>query len=127
MVLAMSEMELGTQPLDRVLEEWGLSNHDLVEVSPEQLSHKQVGKARKGRRLTLHMMQKIARTVNFAIWGRLTNEEREEYEEYFPKHLFNYSKNWAEENVEFNAGVRRKIGDRKLRKDFLEELGKVDE
>ena len=75
-----------------LLESWGLSNHDLVVASPEQLTHKQVQRACHGRKLTLKMKQKLARTLNFAIWGRLTNDERKGFSEYFAKHLFNYSK-----------------------------------
>ena len=53
----------GTQPLDEMMTRWGLTNHDLVDASVEQLNHKQVQKARKGRQLTLHLMQKISRAA----------------------------------------------------------------
>lgn len=43
----------GEQPLDELMKRWHLTNHDLVEISPEQLTHKQVQKARQGRQLTL--------------------------------------------------------------------------
>ena len=56
-----NERDLGSQPLDRMMDEWGMGNHDVVSVSTEQLTHKQVQKARKGRRLTLKMMQKVSR------------------------------------------------------------------
>ena len=56
-----SERDHGVQPLDELMNAWGVSNHDLVEASPEQLNHKQVAKARRGRQLTLHMMQKVMR------------------------------------------------------------------
>ena len=45
----MGERDLGTQPFDALMEAWGLSNTDLVETSPEQLTHKQVRRARTGR------------------------------------------------------------------------------
>ena len=32
----------GEQPLDELMKRWHLTNHDLVEISPEQLTHKQV-------------------------------------------------------------------------------------
>lgn len=86
------ERELGMQPVDRLMDAWGLGNHDLVDASPEQLTHKQVQRARKGRRLTLAMMQKVTRALNIAVWYRLTKEEREGYFEYFHKHLFDYAK-----------------------------------
>lgn len=53
------ERDLGVQPLDGLLEELGLSNRDLVAASTEQLTHKQVQRARKGRRLTRNMQQKV--------------------------------------------------------------------
>jgi hypothetical protein len=117
------DRDLGSQPLLLVLESWGLSNHDLVVASPEQLTHKQVQRACQGRKLTLKMKQKLARTLNFAIWGRLTNNEREEFSEYFPKHLFNYSKGFEKNVSDINAGILMGIGERKLRRDFKEELG----
>jgi hypothetical protein len=117
------ERDLGSQPLLLVLESWGLSNHDLVVASPEQLTHKQVQRACQGRKLTLKMKQKLARTLNFAIWGRLTNNEREEFSEYFPKHLFNYSKGFEKNVSDINLGILMGIGERKLRRDFKEELG----
>jgi|TARA_B110000003_G_C16472659_1_gene466320 hypothetical protein len=117
------ERDLGSQPLVLLLESWGLSNHDLVAASPEQLTHKQVQRACQGRKLTLKMKQKLARTLNFAVWGRLTNDEREEFSEYFPKHLFNYSKGYEKGLSDINAGVLINIGERKLRRDFKEELG----
>jgi len=117
------ERDLGSQPLVLLLESWGLSNHDLVAASPEQLTHKQVQRACQGRKLTLKMKQKLARTLNFAVWGRLTNDEREEFSEYFPKHLFNYSKGYEKGLSDLNAGVLLSIGERKLRRDFKEKLG----
>lgn len=118
----MSEdRDLGLQPLDEILTGWNLSNHDLVEISPEQLTHKQVQKSRMGRRLTLKMKQKVARTINFAVWGRFTNEERESFTEYFPKHLFNYDKGY--EKGDPNEPLYRDLSERKVRPDFLRELG----
>ena len=117
------ERDLGSQPLVLLLESWGLSNHDLVAASPEQLTHKQVQRACQGRKLTLKMKQKLARTLNFAVWGRLDNDQREEFSEYFPKHLFNYSKGYEKGLSDINAGVLINIGERKLRRDFKEELG----
>lgn len=106
----MDSLELGPQPLDTLMDAWGLSTHDLVETSTEQLTHKQVQRARKGRRLTLRMMQKLARTLNVAIWQRLTDAERETYFEYFHKHLFNYAKghepDWQDPNTPLMEAVR---------------------
>jgi hypothetical protein len=92
----------GLQPLDGLMIRWGITNHQLVESSPEQLNHKQVQKARKGRQLTLHMMQKVARTLNEAVVSRLPKEERANFSPYLHKHLFNYAKGhdpaWADPN-----------------------------
>ncbi|WP_338289888.1 hypothetical protein [Luteolibacter sp. LG18] len=84
----------GTQPLDRLMERWKLGNHDLVDASTEQLNHKQVQKARKGRQLTLHLMQKVARALNVAVWNRLPKEQKEVYFEYLHRHLFDYAKGY---------------------------------
>ncbi len=53
------ELELGVQPLDAIMEKHGLKNHDLVAASKDGLTHKQVQKGRKGRRLTRHTQDKI--------------------------------------------------------------------
>lgn len=97
--------EHGPQPLDTLMEKWGLTNHLLVETSTEQLNHKQVQKARKGRQLTLAMMQKVCRAFNITIWNtHLTKEQKETYFEYMHRHLFNYAKGheaeWEDPNAE---------------------------
>lgn len=58
------ELELGVQPLDAIIEERGLKNHDLVAASKEGLTHKQVQKGRKGRRLTRNVQDKIAEALS---------------------------------------------------------------
>jgi hypothetical protein len=104
------EREHGAQPLDGMMTAWGLGNHDLVDASTEQLTHKQVQRARGGRTLTLPMMQKVARALNIAVWYRLKKVERESYFEYLHKHLFNYAKNhdpvWQDPNGELMEAVR---------------------
>ncbi len=63
----------GPQPIDALLTELGIDNHALVAASTEHLTHKQVAKARKGRRLTRHMQEKVLRALigaagrNFAM------------------------------------------------------------
>jgi hypothetical protein len=90
----MQEMtrDHGPQPLDTLLTRWGITNHQLVEESVEQLNHKQVQRARKGRQLTLHLMQKVTRTLNEAILSRLPKDEKGNFLPYTHKHLFNYAK-----------------------------------
>lgn len=119
------ERDFGDQPLLLLLERWGLTNHDLVAVSPEQLTHKQVQRAGHGRKLTLKMKQKLSRTLNFAVWGRLTDDERKKFVEYFPKHLFNYSKGYEAEAPDINGPLLQDLSERKVRRDFLIELGLV--
>lgn len=50
--------------MDGILEELGFSNSDLVEASTEQLTHKQVQKGRKGRRVTPNIQGKILNALN---------------------------------------------------------------
>ena len=94
--------EHGPQPLDGLMERWNLTNHDLVGASTEQLNHKQVQKARKGRHLTLHLMQKVMRAFNAAVAASLAKEDRAALVEYPHRQLFNYAKGhepaWAEPN-----------------------------
>lgn len=104
--LPMDELtrDHGPQPLDGLMVRWNLTNHELVEVSEEQLNHKQVQKARKGRQLTLHMMQKLTRALNETAFAKLPKEDREKFVPYLHKHLFNYAKNhdaeWPDPNEE---------------------------
>ena len=60
------ERNLGRQPLADLLEEHGLSVHDLVEASTEQLTHKMVKRGCKGRRLTPNAQGKVLRAVQAA-------------------------------------------------------------
>ena len=47
------ERNLGPQPISGLLAELNLKPHDLVAASTQQLTHKMVSRACKGRRLTL--------------------------------------------------------------------------
>ncbi|MEO0018753.1 MAG: hypothetical protein RLZZ522_2036 [Verrucomicrobiota bacterium] len=92
----------GVQPLDELMERWHLTNHELVNASTEQLNHKQVQKARKGRHLTLHLMQKVMRAFNAAVAASLAKTEQASLVAYPHRQLFNYAKGhdsaWAEPN-----------------------------
>ena len=57
------ELELGVQPLDAIMDELELKNHDLVEASTDGLTHKQVNKGRKGRRLSRNIQNKIVVSI----------------------------------------------------------------
>ena len=95
----------GVQPFDGLMDRWKVTNHELVEASPEQLNHKQVQKARKGRQLTLPMMQKVARSLNIAVWTRMSKEDKEAYFEYQHRHLFNYAKGYDADWVDPNEAL----------------------
>lgn len=99
-----SSRDHGIQPLDSLMTTWGLGNHDLVAASTEQLNHKQVQKARKGRQITLHLMLKLTRAFNDAALARLDKERQPGFTPYLHRHLFNYAKGhdaaWADPNRE---------------------------
>ncbi len=97
--------DLGTQPLEALMERWGVSNHDLVEDSPEQLTHKQIQRAKAGRRLTLKMMMKVARSLNIAIWNRLPKDRKETFYEYLHKDIFSYAKDYNPEKPDPNKEI----------------------
>ena len=82
----------GPQPIDALLDRWQISNHELVEGSTEQLNHKQVQKARKGRQLTLHLMQKLTRAFNTAAAAKLSKEQQPSFVPYMHRQLFSYAK-----------------------------------
>jgi hypothetical protein len=63
---AAGERNLGEQPIARLMEEHGLKAHDLVAASKEQITHKMVARACKGRRLTLNTQSKVLRALNLA-------------------------------------------------------------
>ena len=58
------QREFGPQPLDAILSERGLSNHELVAVSCDHLTHKMVARGRKGRKLTRNVQKKIVAALN---------------------------------------------------------------
>jgi len=60
------QLEYGPQPLDEIMEALELKNHDLVAASTNGLTHKQVNKGRKGRRLTRNVQDKIAASLSTA-------------------------------------------------------------
>ena len=99
------EREFGPQPLIAVMDRWHLENHDLVDASLEQLTHKQVQRARNGRKLTLKMMMKVARGLNVAIWNRLKAGEKELFVEYLHKDIFSYSKGYGAAKEDPNSGI----------------------
>jgi hypothetical protein len=59
-------MNAGPQPLEAVMASHDLNRHALVAASTEHLTHKEVGKACKGRKLTLNLQTKIQRALTAA-------------------------------------------------------------
>jgi hypothetical protein len=64
--------ELGEQPLALIMAELGLKPNDLVSCSSEQITHKMVGRAVKGRRLTPNVRKKILNALNKASGKKFT-------------------------------------------------------
>ncbi len=73
------ENDLGPQPIAGLMAEHELKPNDLVRNSTEQLTHKMVNRAVKGRRLTPNIQHKIINALNKAA-GKV----------YELKDLFNY-------------------------------------
>lgn len=74
------ERDLGEQPMARLMREHQLKAHDLVAASTEQITHKMVARACKGRRLTPNTKSKVLRALNQATGKN-----------YSPGDLFNYA------------------------------------
>jgi hypothetical protein len=66
------ERDLGPQPIGRILAARGLRPHDLVAASMEQITHKMVARACKGRRLNRHVQVKIQTALNRATGEQYT-------------------------------------------------------
>lgn len=73
------ERDLGPQPIAAILAKLNLKPHDLVAASTQQLTHKMVSRAAKGRRLTLNTQTKVLNALNLASGKN-----------YSLKDLFNY-------------------------------------
>lgn len=73
------QRDLGEQPITAILAELGLASKDLVASSTDQLTHKMVVRACKGRLLTKNVKAKVRAALNAAT-GK----------EYAMADLFNY-------------------------------------
>ena len=58
--------DLGEQPIAKIMVELGLKSNDLVVNSTEQITHKMVSRAAKGRRLNLKIQYRILNALNKA-------------------------------------------------------------
>ncbi len=73
------ERDLGEQPIAQHMRELKLTPAQLVKASTEQLNHKMVQRATKGRRLTGNVMKKVRDAINTASGKKFEMNE-----------LFNY-------------------------------------
>ena len=71
-MMAEIERDLGSQPIGGILAERGLRAHDVVAASTEQITHKMVARACKGRRLSRRVHVKIQRALNRATGEQYT-------------------------------------------------------
>lgn len=65
-----AERNLGVQPLDALMRERGVENHDLVVACKHPLTHKAVQRARQGRMLTMRTQRHIIEAFNAAVKAR---------------------------------------------------------
>ncbi len=63
------DMNLGEQPLGKIMEELGLKPHDLVSASEVPMTHKMVSRAVRGRRLTANTRSIVLNALNRATSG----------------------------------------------------------
>jgi hypothetical protein len=73
------ERDLGPQPIGNLLAKHGLKPSDLVGASEDQLTHKMVARAVKGRRLTPNAMKKVRDALNAASGERYQLADLFEY------------------------------------------------
>lgn len=60
------DLNLGEQPIGRLMAQHALAPSDLVAASTEQITFKMVARACKGRRLTPNVQGKLLRALNQA-------------------------------------------------------------
>jgi hypothetical protein len=69
------DRNLGPQPIAALLEQHKLSHHDVVNASPEPITHKLVARACKGRRLTANSRNKIIRAMEKVLGKTLSKKD----------------------------------------------------
>ncbi len=60
------ERNFGSQPISELMVRHNLKPHDLVAASTNQLTHKMVTRACKGRKLTVNAKSKVLDALNLA-------------------------------------------------------------
>ena len=78
------QREMGVQPIDAIMTEHDLKNHDVMQMNRGGLTHKNIAKARKGRRLTPKIKVRITEALNAVL------KQKGVEKTYVPKDLFNY-------------------------------------
>jgi len=61
-----TELNLGIQPIAAIMMQEDIKPHDIVAASTQQITHKMISRACKGRRLTLNVQTKILNALNNA-------------------------------------------------------------
>ena len=69
------ERNLGEQPIAWIMADHGLKAHDLVAISTQQITHKMVSRACKGRKLTANVQSKIRAALNESTGKEYSMEE----------------------------------------------------
>lgn len=64
--------DLGEQAIAKIMAEHGFKSHDLVINSTEQITHKMVARAAKGRRLNLKIQYRLLNALNKAAGKQYT-------------------------------------------------------
>lgn len=80
--------KLHAQPLDAVLKDLSLTPKDLVSASKEQLTYKQVHKARIGRPISARIKTKIVRALNRCLMQKVEKDNSSFIKEYVATDLF---------------------------------------
>lgn len=65
-MMSQTEHNLGPQPMIELLAKHKMTHHDLVAASTEQITHKMVTRACKGRKLSRRVQLKIRNALNTA-------------------------------------------------------------
>jgi len=67
--------DLGEQPLAKIISEHNLKPTDIVNASTEQITHKMISRAVKGRRLSPKVQNKILRALNSITENKYSLED----------------------------------------------------
>jgi hypothetical protein len=65
-MMSQTEHNLGPQPMIELLAKHKMTHHDLVAASIEQITHKMISRACKGRKLSRRVQLKIRDALNTA-------------------------------------------------------------